>query len=318
MPRARRLVAAAALALACAGSPARAPGPGPDAEVRFTGAAAMAELTRVMALPRALGAAGRGRAIDALEARLRAIGAAGVDRLDHRGGDPWSGEAFAMTTLIAAFRPAAPRRFILATHFDTRPWAEEDAEPARRDRPIPGANDGSSGVAVLLALAPILLRALAPEVGFWVILFDGEELGRPPAEGYCAGSRALAEALAAGEFAELRGAAFAVVIDMIGDHDLEIAPEARSLAAAPWLVDQVWSRGDRRAFVPGPPRTITDDHVALIEVGIPSILVIDRAYAAWHTHDDTIDRVSPRSLERVGEALRAAIVDLARGHWPPS
>jgi hypothetical protein len=102
-----------------------------------------------------------------------------VERLEHRGEDPWTHTPFAMTTLIASVRPQAPHQFVLASHFDTRPWAESDPDPARREQAIPGANDGSSGLAVLLELAPLLAVQLAPEVGFSLIFFDGEELGQP-------------------------------------------------------------------------------------------------------------------------------------------
>ncbi|MEZ4452029.1 MAG: M28 family peptidase [Nannocystaceae bacterium] len=315
---------AAAPGLACAVAPGRAPERPEAAEGRFSGDAALAELHALMDLPRALGDPRRAASIDALESRLRSRGAAAVARFDHQGADPWSGEAMAMTTLVAAFRPEAPRRFILATHFDTRPWAEADPDPSRRDRPIPGANDGTSGAALLLELAPRLLGTLDPDVGFWVIFFDGEELGRPPETGYCAGSRALAEAIASGErgdLAELRGAAFAVVLDMIGDAELTIAPEARSMSFAPWLIEQVWRSAAARApaaFVDGPIRTITDDHVALAGLGIPSILLIDSAYPPWHTHEDTIARVSAASLGAVGEVLVDALLELSTGPWPPS
>src|SRR5690606_29222332 len=106
-------------------------------------------------------------------------GATEVERLEHTGADPHTGREFALTTLIGHVRPAAARRFVLGSHFDTRPWAESDPDPARREQPIIGANDGTSGVAVLLELTPLLRAQLPPDLGFTVILFDGEELGRP-------------------------------------------------------------------------------------------------------------------------------------------
>jgi len=304
----------AALGLACGRPPAPAD-PGPGAGDRFSGAGAHARLDALMRLPRALGDPRRAASIDALAAELRAVGAGVVERLEHSGVDPWTGERFAMTTLVAGLRPAAPRQFVLASHFDVRPWAESDPEPARRARPIPGANDGTSGVAVLLELAPLLLAQLPPGVGFSLILFDGEELGRPGAGGYCAGSRALADALAAGRFPGVRAADFGVVLDMVGDRDLQLLQEPGSLRAAPELVRAIWSTGQAAGypqFVARPlPAPLIDDHVPLTGAGVPSILIIDYDYPAWHTHADDREQIAAASLEAVGETLRLAL----RARW---
>jgi len=305
-----------ALAVAC-GRPPTPTDPGPAAAgPRFSGAAAHARLTALMQLPRALGDPRRAASIDALDGLLRAAGASVVERLEHSGEDPWTGERFAMTTLIGAVRPAAAQQFVLASHFDVRPWAESDPDPSRRDRPIPGANDGSSGVAVLLELTPLLLAQLPAEVGFSVILFDGEELGRPGVGPYCAGSRALAGALAAGRYPGVRAAGFGVVLDMVGDRDLQLLQEPGSLRAAPELTAAIWSAGQVAGypqFVAKPlPGALIDDHVALTGAGVPSILIIDYGYPAWHTHADDLDQVAASSLEAVGETLRLAL----RARWP--
>jgi hypothetical protein len=281
---------------------------------RFSGAAALTRLTGLMQLPRTLGDPRRAAAIDALAEMLRGAGASVVERLEHSGEDPWTGERFAMTTLVGSVRPAAPQQFVLASHFDVRPWAESDPDPARRDRPIPGANDGSSGVAVLLELAPLLLAQLPAEVGFSLILFDGEELGRPGAGPYCAGSRALADAI--DRFPTVRAARFGVVLDMVGDRDLQLLQEPGSRRNAPELLTAIWSAGQVAGypqFVAEPmPEALIDDHVALTRVGVPSILIIDYRYPAWHTHADDLDQVAAGSLEAVGETLRVAL----RARWP--
>lgn len=305
----------AMLGVTCGRPPAPAE-PGPTVAGRgFSGAAAHARLTELMQLPRALGDPRRAASIDALAGLLQTAGAS-VERLEHRGEDPWTGERFVMTTLIGSVRPAAPQQFVLASHFDVRPWAESDPDPARRDRAIPGANDGSSGVAVLLELAPLLLAQLPAEVGFSVILFDGEELGRPGVGPYCAGSRALAEALTAGRFPTVRAARFGVVLDMVGDRDLQLLQEPGSRRTAPELLTAIWSAGQVAGypqFVAAPmPEALIDDHVALTRAGVPSILIIDYDYPAWHTHADDLDRVAASSLEAVGETLRMAL----RARWP--
>ncbi len=306
----------ALLGLAC-GRPSAPMEPGPTVAGRsFSGAAAHVRLTGLMQLPRALGDPRRIASIETLTELLRSAGATEVDRLEHSGEDPWTGERFEMTTLIGAMRPTAPRQFVLASHFDVRPWAESDPDPTRRDRPIPGANDGSSGVAVLLELAPLLLAQLPADVGFSLILFDGEELGRPGAGPYCAGSRALAEALTAGRFPVVRSARFGVVLDMVGDRDLQLLQEPGSRRTAPDLMTTIWSAGQVAGypqFVAEPmPEALIDDHVALTRAGIPSILLIDYRYPAWHTHADDLDQVAAGSLEAIGETLRIAL----RTRWP--
>ncbi|MCY1062031.1 M28 family peptidase [Nannocystis sp. SCPEA4] len=314
----RRSLALVALALACGRPPARqAQGLGDGApDERFSGTAAMQRLDVLLdRYPRALGDPARAGAIEALAADLRAAGATTVERLDHDGADPITGRAFAMTTLLGHVRPEAARRFILATHFDTRPWAESDPDPARREQPIVGANDGTSGVAVALELAPLLVRQLPPDVGLTVILFDGEELGRPDLGPYLAGSRALAAAIAQGRFPLAARAEFGVVLDMVGDRDLRIQPDRASLAQHPALVERIWSIGQTHGFVAFDreplPVPLLDDHVPLSEAGVPSVLLIDYDYPAWHTHADTRDQLDARSLGAVGETLRLAFLDLA-------
>jgi glutaminyl-peptide cyclotransferase len=303
------------VALACS-RPAASTDPDPtSAADRFSGAIAHARLIELMQRPRALGDPRRVASIKALAEQLRSAGASTVERLEHSGEDPWTGERFVMTTLIASVRPAARQQFVLASHFDVRPWAESDPDPARRDQAIPGANDGSSGVAVLLTLAPLLRAQLPVEVGFSLILFDGEELGRPGAGPYCAGSRALAEALAAGRYPTVRAARFGIVLDMVGDRDLRLLQEPGSRRAAPELLTAIWSAGQVAGypqFVAEPmPEALIDDHVALTKVGVPSILIIDYRYPAWHTHADDLDQVDAASLEAVGETLRVAL----RARW---
>ena len=282
---------------------------------RFSGAHARERLAALLELPRALGDPRRAASIDALADLLTATGATSVARLEHTGADPWTDTRFAMTTLVGRLRPDAPRQFLLASHFDVRPWAESDPDPARREHAIPGANDGSSGVAVLLELAPLLLAQLPADVGFSLILFDGEELGRPGAGPYCAGSRALADALVARDpaFTSVRAASFGIVLDMVGDRDLQLLQEPASRRAAPALVDAIWSMGQVAGypqFVAEPmPEPLIDDHVPLARAGVPSILIIDYSYLPWHTHADGLEQIAAGSLEAVGETLRRALLE---------
>jgi Zn-dependent M28 family amino/carboxypeptidase len=265
----------------------------------------------LMKWPRSLGDARRTESIAALARELASM-ADEVVQVPHEARGPDGASSFALVELVAHVRPQAARRFVLATHFDTRPWADEESDPALRDRAVPGANDGTSGVAVVLELVPLLTRALREDVGISVVLFDGEELGRPGAGGYCMGSRHLAETIAHGDHPLLARAEFGIVLDMVGDTDLRLPIEPASLRNAPALVEHVWSTAEELGvaqFERTPrERAILDDHKFLTAAGIPSILLIDRDYAAWHTTRDTIEQVSADSLAAVGEVVRVAVL----------
>ncbi len=287
----------------------------------FSGAAALARLEVLLGWPRGLGDPRREASIDALDQMLRRAGAERVDRQPLHADDPTTGRSYALVNLFGHMRPQAPRRFVLATHFDTRPWADEDPDPDLRGSPVPGANDGTSGVAVLLELLPMLVDALPSEVGVTVILFDGEELGRPGHGGYCMGSRHFARQADTDPPWWLARAEFGLVLDMVGDRDLHLPVEPTSARNAPKLVDRLWTVAQRRGHPqfearPG-PFGILDDHAFLTAAGVPSVLIIDHDYAHWHTHRDTIDEVSAQSLAAVGDTVLHTLIDLAETPLSP-
>jgi len=289
----------------------------------FSGSAALARVEALMALPRTLGDPRRTESIAALERMLAEAGAERVERREFVAHELESGEPYALVNLFAHLRPEAPRRFVLATHFDTRPWADEDPDPAAHDQPVPGANDGTSGVAVLLELMPLLAQALPADVGVTVILFDGEELGRPGSGGtggYCMGSRRFAAEAAERPPAWLRGAELGIVIDMIGDADLHVPVEPTSHEHAPGLVERLWDVAHRRGHAQFEDRMrpvgVLDDHAFLTAAGVPSVLLIDREYDAWHTRRDTIERVSAESLHAVGDTVLYTVLELAASPTP--
>lgn len=266
-----------------------------------------------MALPRSIRAPDRQSSIDALAERLGRHEPGSIERELHTARDPWTGRPLELVDLLAHFRPYATRRFVLATHYDTRPWADEDPVEHLRDRPVPGANDGTSGLALLYELIPLLLRDLPPDIGFTVILFDGEELGRGlDDDAYCVGSRHLATRIRDGVHPLLGRAEFGIVVDMVGDARLRIPVEPRSSQAHPRLVAHVWdvaaALGASGFVRTAHPRAILDDHVPLTSAGIPSILILDPDYDAWHTTRDTLERISAESLEQVGRTLHHALV----------
>lgn len=284
----------------------------PSDERQVSGARALETLRTWLDAPRSLGDPRRVASIAALAQALARSGADRVEQVPHVADGPGDTGSYALVELVAHFRERAPRRFVLATHFDTRPWADEEPDPARHATPVPGANDGTSGLAVVLELVGPLLARLPEDVGLSVILFDGEELGRPGVGGYCMGSRHLAERIAAGHHPTLATAEFGIVLDMVGDADLRLRPEPNSVAFHPRLVDHLWGTARALGVDAFDPEVrgvgIVDDHKFLSQAGIPSVLVIDRDYAAWHRVDDTLDRVAADSLGAVGTVVLEAVV----------
>jgi Zn-dependent M28 family amino/carboxypeptidase len=222
--------------------------------------------------------------------------------------------------------PQEGQPILLAAHWDTRPVADEDPDPANRDRPIGGANDGGSGVAVLLEMARLM--AQQPPPGPVVMAFlDAEDSGRSgytalPHSGFCIGSAYLAEHWPADWTKPAEGILLDLVggdgktIDRIpvkpihGDVRFDLRLEGHSLDANPSLVNKVWSTAEalgHTAFVRATCGYITDDHVPLIAAGIAMIDIIEVFPLTWHTIEDTPEHCSADSLRQVGDTLMHVI-----------
>jgi Zn-dependent M28 family amino/carboxypeptidase len=176
--------------------------------------------------------------------------------------------------------------------------ADQDPDPARRALPVPGANDGASGVAVVLEAARALRRRRPPRT-VALALWDGEDLGE-----YYYGSRAYAAACARGTvpWKPRRG----VVLDMVGKRGLRCSTELNSVALAPALWEQVHAGADALglgAHFRGRRLSINDDHVFLNRAGIPTVLLIDYDYPQWHTTADTVDQCDARALQVAGDVV---------------
>jgi len=279
--------------LASVGGPAC--GSAPRGEV--DGARALARVARqVDAGPRVPGSPGHATVQDWIAAELTRLGGT-VER--QRFTDSTLADPLPLANVIGRFGPpavAGGRRIVLAAHYDTRPWCDQDPDPARRGDPVPGANDGGSGVAVLLEVAELMSRR-PPPVVVDLVFFDGEDQGRPDQpEEFSLGAKGFAARLT-----EPRPTA-AFVFDMVGDRDLNIHPEQRSAEQAANLVAMVLAgaRATRaRGFREQPRHRVTDDHVPMLEAGVPAVDIIDMDYGAWHTHRDRIDQVSAASLAEV-------------------
>ena len=216
------------------------------------------------------------------------------------------GDTLQLRNFIGRFRPDATERILLLAHWDTRPVADKESNLARRRLPTPGANDGASGVAILLGVADELQRA-PPAYGVDLLFVDGEDYGNfSTSTDVFIGSSYFVEHLPDG-YQPL----YAVLFDMVGDSDLRIPREGYSVDGAPEVVERVWRTarelGFGNIFRQEVGTWVTDDHIKLQEAGIRAIDVIDFDYPHHHTTDDTIDKVSARSLAIVGSVAMALV-----------
>jgi len=211
-----------------------------------------------------------------------------------------------LSNIIVSFYPEKKERVLLCAHWDTRPWADKDSNPENRSTPILGANDGASGVAVLMELAPILSKK-KPRYGVDLVFFDAEDLGSDDhPERWCVGSNYFSRNLGGYK------AIFGILLDMVGDKNLQIYKEGYSNQYAKEVVDLVWTKAEKLSisnFKPEVKYNLVDDHISLIKAGIPCIDIIDFDYPYWHTLGDTPDKCSPESLEKVGKVLLKVLYD---------
>lgn len=213
-----------------------------------------------------------------------------------------------LTNVFARFRPDVPERVLLLAHWDTRPTADAESDPDLREQPILGANDGASGVAVLLELSR-LLAAEPPPIGVDLLFTDGEDYG-PFSSNMYLGAKYFAANLPPG-YAPYYG----ILLDMVGDRDPVFPIERNSQSYAPEVVDRVWALAEELGHGAVFPRrngsSITDDHIPLNRAGIRTIDIIDFEYGPgnmyWHTLDDTVENTSPQGLGAVGEVVTALV-----------
>lgn len=273
----------------------------------FNGTRAFDDLERQVAFgPRIPGRAGHRDCAAWLTAELRAHS----DTLwtqNFRGTIPGATDSVDMINIVARFNSGARERVLLSAHWDSRPFADLDPDSTLWDQPVPGANDGGSGVAVLLELAR-LFDSVAPPVGVDLVLFDGEDggdYGDTPGR-WCQGSFHFAARMPAKY-------KWAINVDMVGDQDLNLPIEGNSFRIAPEIVEMVWNLAaelNEPVFQRVRGHDVFDDHMPIAMKGIPAIDIIDFDYAHWHTTHDTPDKCSPNSLAAVGRVLVALIYDL--------
>ncbi len=262
----------------------------PDS-VSFDSSRAYADVqTQVAFGPRTPGSAGHAQVREWMRTELESAGWIVEIHESERLGHP-------IYNLIAKRSDEAPQ-IILGAHYDTRFFADHDPDESKRTEPVPGANDGASGVAVLLELARSLPDDTVP---VWLVFFDTEDNGRIAGWDWILGSRAFAEEITVQPQA-------VVIVDMIGDADQQIYYDASS---DPLLSKELFTiaaqLGYEKNFIPQMKYSMMDDHTPFLQRGIPSVDLIDFDYPAWHTTQDTADKLSAASLERVGRVIQVYV-----------
>ena len=200
---------------------------------------------------------------------------------------------------IVAKRGEGSPQIILGAHYDTRMFADNDPDPANHSLPVPGANDGASGVAVLLEVARVLPEDSVP---VWLVFFDAEDNGSIDGWDWMLGSIEFVK----NNPVQPRAV---VIVDMIGDADLNIYKERNSNSD---LINEIWGVAQNleldTVFIPDYKYSMFDDHTPFLRAGIPAIVIIDFDYPYWHTIQDTPDKVSAGSLQAVGETLQVWVM----------
>jgi len=210
--------------------------------------------------------------------------------------------------IVGIYPKGAKVKYLISAHYDTRPFADQDPDPARRAEPVPGANDGASGVAVLLELSRVLPLA-KPAHGVALVFFDIEDHGAPGgANGFCLGSRYFAS----NEPVQIEGYQQGINLDMVADAELTLPMEGYSLSKAPKLTFDLWNKGSSlypTIWIKQRGPSIYDDHMPFLALGKSYIDVIDFDYPPWHTTADTVDKCSAKSLDIVGDTILGFILN---------
>lgn len=227
----------------------------------------------------------------------------------------YTGQTFPLTNIIARFQPEASKRVLLGAHWDTRPWGDMDNTSEGRSNPIPGANDGGSGVAVLLEIARLLGQRPA-DVGVDLVFFDGEDSGHSNGwendeSTWCIGSQYWRKHL---PYTKDNLPEYGIIFDMVGGKDARFHREVSSDIHAKDLADKVWTTarktGFASKFVNSAGGQIIDDHLQVNKAGIPCIVIIESLNAktqsfnpTWHTQDDNMGSIDRSSLKAAGQTV---------------
>jgi hypothetical protein len=248
--------------------------------------------------PRPSGSSANAKTRQYIAAELGKLGIKAVEQ-PFEGATPLG--AVKMVNIIGTIPGKSADRIILASHFDTKLF---------RDVRFVGASDGASSTGALLELARVLKARKDLPFTIELLFFDGEEaVVEWSATDSTYGSRHYVDA--ARKSGTLKSIRALVLLDMIGDRDLTIRRDPNS---TPWLTDIIWAAARKlghHQFM-DEEMAIEDDHLPFLRAGVPAVDVIDLDYAAWHTPQDTIDAISARSLQIVGDVVLAALPEIER------
>ncbi len=232
----------------------------------------------------------------------------------------FNGKVLNGVNIIGSFNTAASKRILLFAHWDTRPWSDHDPDPANYNTPVTGANDGASGVGVLLEVAR-QLGLKSPQVGVDIVFFDAEDYGAPESwqgnqqHTWCLGSQHWSR----NPHQPGYKASFGILLDMVGAPGASFYREQISEHFAMDIVNKVWSAahrlGHQRYFINAPGGSITDDHLYVNQLaGIPSVNIIqydpnsEKGFGAyWHTINDTMENIDRNTLHAVGTTVLSVI-----------
>lgn len=222
----------------------------------------------------------------------------------------YDNEKLSLTNIIASFNPNEKKRVMICAHWDSRPWADAEKDTAKHKLPIPGVNDGASGVGIMLALAKVL-HDTKPAIGVDLVFFDGEDYGRhSDLSNFCLGSKYFAVAK------ENYAPEFGVLLDLVGDKEARFYKEENSVAVAEDITTLFWdaaAKAGAKTFVNEKKYGIYDDHTPLNSAGLKTIDIIDaelvgadaslgrRAY--WHTLHDTMENIGLETITDVGKTV---------------
>ncbi len=226
----------------------------------------------------------------------------------------YTGQQLPITNILAQFKPEANERVLLVAHYDTRPWADQD-KTELKNRPIDGANDGASGVGVLLEIA----RNLAikqPEIGVDLLAVDAEDYGQSDGWGYnehtwCLGTQYWVQHM---PYTQANRPRYGIVLDMVGGKNARFHREFHSNKYAPHIVDKVWGTAANspyaEKFINEVGGSIVDDHIFINAAGIPCVDVVEcnnvitRSFPpTWHTLDDNMSNIEHASLKAAGQVV---------------
>ncbi len=278
--------------------------------------------------PRTIGSDAHQQCVDYLVGQLQRFGA----EVELQRGEmlDYADNKVPVTNITGRYNPDAGQRILLAAHYDSRPWADHDPNPDNRRLPIDGANDGASGVGVLLEIAR-QIQAAGIHIGLDIVFFDAEDMGAPDfytgkdkENDWCLGSQLWADRYKS-QVADRKQQdyRFGIVLDMVGAGDAVFPYEFFSMQYAAEYVRQIWQTANQlgygRYFTANVSYPITDDHYYLNTIAdIPCVDIIHyispQAYgdsgfcSSWHTKADNMSAISKNTLDAVGTTVMTFIM----------